>query len=76
MGKHPKVGLPCCPHCNGMLFERDTEKAFLEGAQKFEDAGHPGYYAFIVWMKGRACKKTMPEIRDEYKQITGLVVEF
>lgn len=51
------VQLPCCPTCGGMLMEAPTEAAFIEGAQKYEDEGHPGYVAFIRWSKGK-CFKT------------------
>ncbi len=25
-------GLPCCPHCNSLLFERPSENDFIDGA--------------------------------------------
>lgn len=44
-------GLPCCPHCGGMLFELSTEAEWWKGADEFEAAGHPGYRSMLEWQK-------------------------
>lgn len=46
-------GLPCCPHCKGMLFEMASPKEWWDGVEKFETSGHPGYRAFVEWSKGK-----------------------
>jgi hypothetical protein len=56
-GEPHVMQLPCCPTCGGLLMEAPTEAAFLEGAQKYESEGHPGYVDFVRWSKGK-CFKT------------------
>lgn len=45
-------GIPCCPKCGSPGFQT-TAKAWLSGATRFEGEGHPGYRAFVNWMKER-----------------------
>jgi hypothetical protein len=46
-------GLPCCPHCRGVLFEVDNEEQWWSGVDRYEAAGHPGYRAKMEWARGR-----------------------
>jgi hypothetical protein len=52
VGKHPK-GLPCCPHCNSMLFEMDGPDMWWSGVAAYEAKGNPGYREMIEWMRGK-----------------------
>lgn len=47
------AGLPCCPHCRGMLFEMENEAAWFASVDKYESEGHPGYRRFAEWMRGK-----------------------
>lgn len=69
VGKHPS-GLPCCPHCRGMLFEMENESQWFAGADRYEADGHPGYRAMIEWARGR-CFRNMAEIKAAYEQRTS-----
>jgi hypothetical protein len=35
------------------LFQMDGPQQWWEQVQKHQDAGHPGYRAFIEWLKGK-----------------------
>lgn len=50
-------GLPCCPHCGGVLFEMEGD-AFTEGARTYEHPDVENYYEFLMWMRGK-CYPTM-----------------
>lgn len=47
-------GLPCCPHCGGVLYEVETEAVWWAQVDAYE-AGKPwpGYRAFVTWLRGR-----------------------
>ena len=47
------AGVPCCPHCGGVLFEVPSERGWWAGVDAHEADGHPGYRAFIEWQRGR-----------------------
>ena len=40
-------GLPCCPHCGGVLYQCDSKEAFLKGASDYAK-GHPGYLEMAI----------------------------
>jgi hypothetical protein len=46
-------GVPCCPHCQGVLFEMDSPAEWWRGVDEFEAQGHPGYHGFVEWLKGK-----------------------
>lgn len=46
-------GLPCCPHCQSVLFELPNRETWMEGARRYEAEGHPGYVAFVEWARGK-----------------------
>lgn len=60
-------GLPCCPHCGGVLFEMDSPKRWWDGVAKHEANGNPGYRAFIEWLKGK-CFPTMDDAKAAYER--------
>lgn len=47
------TGLPVCPHCASPLFEIGSEAEWWLGVQRHEEAGNPGYRAFVVWLRGK-----------------------
>lgn len=59
------VGLPCCPFCNSVLFEFETEEKFFNGAVEYEKNGHPNYVEQLKWMKGKHFK-SMKEAEESF----------
>jgi len=52
VGVHPS-GLPCCPHCKGVLFET-SEADWWAGAVKYaETENNRDYVKFLEWSRGR-----------------------
>lgn len=52
-------GLPCCPHCSGVLLEMQSEDEWWSGVDRYErEKPHPGYRAMFEWQ--RAQKKCFP----------------
>ena len=49
-------GLPCCPHCGGVLFEYSNEREWFGPVDRYEEEGHPGYRKFIEWLRGKCFK--------------------
>lgn len=54
-------GLPCCPHCGGILFEVPTEEEWFKGVDLYAAKGHPNYRKFIEWLRGKCFKGGHPE---------------
>lgn len=51
-------GLPCCPHCNGVLFEMDRGE-WEEGIEKHtKETNHLNYPIFMAWLKGRCFRNS------------------
>jgi len=48
-------GLPCCPHCRGVLFESSNDD--WEAQTMKHNEKHPGYKEFIAWSRGKCFKK-------------------
>jgi hypothetical protein len=46
-------GLPCCPHCRGVLMEVGSEAEWWAGVDRHEADGNPGYRAFVEWLRGQ-----------------------
>jgi len=46
------AGLPCCPHCKGVLFQHAPVE-WWAGVARYEADGHPGYRGLVEWMRGR-----------------------
>lgn len=59
-------GLPCCPHCHGVLFEVADEATWWAGVDAHEANGLAGYRAFIEWLRGR-CFPSVAAARDVWE---------
>lgn len=70
----PKVSLPCCPHCKGMLFEWPNRDVAIDGAKQYEAKGHEGYLAFFEWMEGK-CFPGIESARRAYQDAAGKDIE-
>jgi hypothetical protein len=51
-------GLPCCPHCGGVLMEMPDIEGWYIQAKKYEDDGHPGYVERLRWSQGKCFPNT------------------
>lgn len=67
----PVHGIPCCPHCSGMLFEY-SNKAIWDANVAKADAQYPGYADFVAWLGsyGR-CWPGWKLAGPMYKEATG-----
>lgn len=65
-------GLPCCPHCGGVLFEFADEAIWWIKVREFEAQGHPGYTKFIEWCRGQ-CHTSQSEALAAYRATGGEV---
>jgi hypothetical protein len=63
-------GLPCCPHCNGVLFEVDSPDRWWRSVDSYEADGHEGYRGFIEWSKGK-CYRNRAEAKKAYEAKEG-----
>ena len=64
-------GIPCCPFCKSVLFEFPTLAAFMEGAEKYEADGHPGYRELLTWQRGK-CFRTMEDAKKRMESAKNL----
>lgn len=62
------AGIPCCPHCGGVLLELGNEEEWWAAARRFEANQVPGYVDFLEWSRGR-CFATYDEALDAYGRI-------
>jgi hypothetical protein len=46
-------GLPCCPHCSGVLFEVDTPAQWWADVDRHAIDTRPGYRGYVEWLQGR-----------------------
>lgn len=60
-------GLPCCPHCGGVLFEVPDEQTWWAGVDAHESTHEPGYRKFVEWLRGR-CYPSIDEARAAYAE--------
>lgn len=51
------AGLPCCPHCQSVLYEYPDEVMWFRGVDNYEAAGNPGYRKVIEWSRGKCFPK-------------------
>lgn len=51
-GQLPDSGLPCCPHCRGVLFEVPNDVAWWASVAE-HDQDNPGYRQLIEWSRGK-----------------------
>lgn len=66
-----KTRLPCCPHCGGLLYEVDSLAEWTAAGERHEKSGHPGYAAFLLWLRGK-CFKTTAEARSAYEKTRAI----
>lgn len=67
----PPMTIPCCPHCEGILFEYPNKATWDNGVTQF-DAKHPGYVEFVEWLGVTGgCWPNHVAAADVYKEITG-----
>lgn len=68
-------GLPCCPHCGGMLYEQPNLETWWANVDHFENVGRrAGYRAFVEWMRGR-CFSTYQDALVAYTAATRIVFD-
>ena len=58
-------GLPCCPHCGGVLFEMETKDIWDKQIVDF-DKKHPGYADFQSWLAALASCIPLKTALDTY----------
>lgn len=46
-------GVPCCPHCRGVLFEVPSEDLWWQQVDEYAASTTPGYRQFIEWVRGK-----------------------
>lgn len=62
------VGLPCCPHCSGVLMEVPDEKTWWDPIKEHaKKENKPEYVDLWKWMQGR-CFKTFKDAEQAYAQ--------
>ncbi len=76
VGKHPETeGLPCCPHCNGMLMQVENESAWWAGIQKAEEQGNTNFFVFMKWVGHQEkCWKNVKEAAEAFTNAHGIDV--
>lgn len=76
--------LPACPHCNGMLYEMESEEAWWQGVDAFEKGDYPlptkhsheGYHKMLIWQREqKTCFQTHDELCAAYLAATGIRVD-
>jgi len=63
---HTDGGLPCCPHCKGVLFQQE-ESGWWTNVEHHERDGHPGYANMIRWARG-SCFPGIKALEAAYMQ--------
>lgn len=66
-GQRPTC-LPCCPHCQSMLFE--TDKASWTAGVERQNAAEPGYADLIAFMQGK-CFPDMQAAKAAFAKAGG-----
>lgn len=61
----PELPLPCCPYCKSVLMEIPNIEAWNESVDHYEAKGHPGYRAFVDWMRGK-CFRSSKDAQAAY----------
>lgn len=72
VGQHPS-GLPCCPHCSGVLYEHESIEVWWSEVDEHEKRGNPAYRAMIEWMRGQHWRTWPEAIFAWEKHQSGLV---
>lgn len=74
LGLRPSETIPGCPHCGSGLMQMDGPAEWWAGVEKHEANGHPGYRAFMEWLKGK-CFRTIQEAQAVYQAKPGRTVQ-
>lgn len=70
-GVYRPHSVPCCPHCNGTLFEYPNKETWDNGVAEFEKK-HPGYTEFVEWLGDcGGCWSNLTYAQVMYKIETG-----
>lgn len=65
--------IPCCPHCNRMLFEVPNAEKWWATVDRHA-AAKPGYREFVEWLEGR-CFANILAALNAYTHETGNVLK-
>ena len=66
--KQLETGIPCCPHCRGVLFELPQEKEWWEAIDVYETNNEVGYRAMWEWQREqKRCFPLMKDLRAAYR---------
>ena len=76
-------GLPCCPFCNGVLFEHEKDQdwwtqvdTFKAGVPSLRRSPHPGYRKMLEWQhEQKRCFPDFLELVQAYYAATGIAVD-
>lgn len=60
-------GLPCCPHCGGVLFEVESERLWWEQVDRYAKTTAEGYREFMAWARGK-CFRNYDTAAEQYQQ--------
>ncbi len=63
-------GLPCCPHCQGVLFEVETSDEWWRMVAAYETDGNPGYRELMTWLQGK-CFRTLTGAQNAFDAEQG-----
>jgi len=66
------TGLPCCPHCGGLLYELEQDSWWSFARQHAEEARDERYLAFLEWLQGR-CFPHVDFARRAFDDLTRAV---
>ena len=70
LGEIPAFSLPCCPHCQGMLYEYPNVESWNGMVAAF-NKNHPGYAELMAWQAENPCHKNLTALIDAYNAATG-----
>lgn len=72
-------GLPCCPHCGGVLMEMPSIQDWWESVDLFiaqDPDQRANYKTFVGWLQGRDCGgKKLHSRAAEFEAVTGLSLD-
>lgn len=66
------IPIPCCPHCRNVLLEVGTIEEWDNNVDRYEKENHPGYKAFMDWLRGK-CFKNIKDAKAAYNSEGGEV---
>lgn len=60
-------GVPCCPHCQGVLFEIPSEECWFDAIKRHEANDNPGYRSVMEFGRGK-CFQTYDELKQAFEK--------